>query len=62
MPTQYATTVHARLKSAAASAGIHCALIDSIDPSDMVVALMMRLCKASGASYAEVFSTRDAAD
>ena len=58
MPSIYATQVHARLKAAAAAAGVPCASIDTICPDDMVVVKMMSLCRASGVSYSEIFATR----
>lgn len=58
MPSIYATKVHARLKEAAATAGVLCSQIDSIDPDDMVVTRMMSLCRASGVSYSSIFATR----
>jgi len=58
MPSLYAAQVHARLKAAAVTAGVHCAAIDTISPDDMVVVKMMSLCRDSGVSYAEIFATR----
>lgn len=62
MSSLYATTVHARLSAAAIMAGVQCAVIDTIDPDDMVVSKMMLLCRDAGVSYASVFATRDSTD
>lgn len=57
MPSQYATTIHARLKAAASAAGVPCSVIDSINPDDMVVSLVMCLARKSGAQCDELFDS-----
>jgi len=57
----YAEDVQARLEAAARMAGAPCPDLATIRADDMQVSLMMRCCRSSGASYAEVFSTRSAA-
>ena len=56
----YSKDVQERLLAASEAANAPCPLIRTIAADDMQVSLMMSLCRRSGVSYDEVFSTRSA--
>ena len=62
VPHGYAERVVARLKVVSERAGVPCTLLATIRPEDVDVSKAMSLARACHEPYAEVFSTRSAAD
>ena len=58
----YAELVHARLTAASEASCTPCAVLPTIAPTDLQVSRVMSFCRRSGASYSDIFSTREAAD